>query len=154
MNLNRVHEQSSSERSFCLNSVQVQVKIQTKGQKLRSDSDSLLNPKCQRFTRTEPLTLRFLLFELCSDELCSGSNKRKRSVRRTKAPFRFGQKLRFLCLLGRQSSPFFNKTRRCGEMVDTWLSKSHGEICVGSNPTSGTRENFFKSVDKIIQIVS
>ena len=30
------------------------------------------------------------------------------------------------------------KTRRCGEMVDTWLSKSHGEICVGSSPTSGT----------------
>ena len=32
------------------------------------------------------------------------------------------------------------KTRRCGEMVDTWLSKSHGEICVGSSPTSGTSE--------------
>ena len=30
------------------------------------------------------------------------------------------------------------KICRCGEMVDTWLSKSHGEICVGSSPTSGT----------------
>ena len=26
---------------------------------------------------------------------------------------------------------------RYGERVDTWLSKSHGEIRVGSNPTSG-----------------
>ena len=39
-----------------------------------------------------------------------------------------------------RSKLFFSQiqTRRCGEMVDTWLSKSHGEICVGSSPTSGT----------------
>lgn len=38
---------------------------------------------------------------------------------------------------------------RYGERVDTWLSKSHGAIRVGSNPTNGSQ--LFKDIEFILE---